>query len=75
MAYQMLEMQKELPILSTKTETLEESSGVNGNQLDENFFQENSNVPKKIRVKKAKKAKTPYSTTKIKARNYLTNLP
>ena len=30
MAYQMLGMQKELPILRTKTETLEESVEVNG---------------------------------------------
>ena len=73
MAYQMLEFQKEnlIPPI-TKTEVVVESSEVNGNQLDQNFFQDNNDIPKKN--KKVKKAKTPYSPTKIKARNYLSNV-
>ena len=45
MAYKMLEMQKELQVLDTITETLEESSEVNEYQLDQNFFQDNNEIP------------------------------
>ena len=75
MAYQMLEFQKDnLTQPAMQTEMVVESSEVNGNQLDQNFFQDNNDIPKKR--KKVRKAKTPYSPTlnKIKARNYLSNL-
>ena len=80
MAYQMLEFQKEeiLAPTSTKVETVVQSSELNRNQLDQNFFQDNNDIPEKKlmekKAKKANKAKTPYSTTKIKARNYLSNV-
>ena len=73
MAYQMLEFQKDnLTQPTMQTEMVVESSEVNGNQLDQNFFQDNNDIPNKR--KKVRKAKTPYSPTKIKARNYLSNL-
>ena len=52
MAYKMLEMQKELQVLDTITETLEESSEVNGYQLDQNFFQDNNEIPEKKKLTK-----------------------
>ena len=73
MAYQMLEFQKDNLTQPTKqTEMVVESSEVNENQLDQNFFQDNKDIPKK--GKKVRKAKTPYSATKTKARNCLSNL-
>ena len=60
MAYQMLEFQKKeiLAPMSTKVETVVQSSELNRNQLDQNFFQDNNNIPeKKLMEKKAKKNK------------------
>ena len=55
-----------------------ESSEVSGNQLDQGFFQDNNDDPKKTKPKRkakaARKAKTPYSPTKIKAKNFLSNV-
>ena len=55
-----------------------ESTEVSGNQLDQGFFQDNNDDPKKIKLKSkakaARKAKTPNSPTKIKARNFLSNV-
>ena len=55
-----------------------QSTEVKGNQLDQSFFQDNNDDPKKIKKEKkqktVRKAKTPYSPTKIKARNFLSNI-
>ena len=79
MAYQMLELQSDpVQIQDTKTEILSQSTEVSGNQLDQGFFQDNKDDPKKIikerKQKTVRKAKTPYSPTKIKARNFLRNI-
>ena len=44
-------------------------SGEPESQQDLNFFQDDNNVPKKIRT-----GKSSYSNTKVKARNLLTNV-
>ena len=76
MAYQMLEMQNSkqaMEIGNTQT-NLE----VNGSVLNQDFFQDDNTIQKKqkrkISTKKPRKVKTPYSPTKIKARNYLSNI-
>ena len=79
MAYQMLEFQRDpVQVQNTKTEILSQSTEVSGNQLDQGFFQDNNDDPKKIKKerkqKAAGKAQTPYSPTKIKVRNFLTNI-
>ena len=55
-----------------------ESTEVSRNQLVQGFFQDNNDDPKKIKLKSkakaARKAKTPYSPTKIKPRNFLSNV-
>ena len=73
MAYQMLEFLQttELMEVSTQMETLTVNSELNGNQPDQNFCQDDNDIPKK---KKAFYSKTFYSPTKIKARNYLSNI-
>ena len=45
-------------------------SGEPESQQDLNFFQDDNNVPKKIRT-----GKSSYSNAKVKARNLLTNVP
>ena len=47
-----------------------------GSQQDPGFFQDNNNVPKKKKKTQSKKstAKSNYSSTKVKARNLLTNV-
>ena len=72
MAYQMLEFPQtnELIEATMKIEALNQKSELNGNQLDQNFCQDNNDIPKK----KIRKSKTVYSPTKIKARNYLSNV-
>ena len=53
------------------------NTGVSGNQLNQDFFQDNKDIPKKKQKRKAetvRKNKTPYSPTKIKARNFLSNI-
>ena len=49
MAYQMLEFPQmsELMEVTTKIETVNEKSGLNGNQPDQNFCQDNNDIPKK----------------------------
>ena len=72
MAYQMLEFPQtsELMEVTTKIETVNEKSELNGNQPDQNFCQDDNGIPKE----KRRKSKTPYSPTKIKARKYLSNV-
>ena len=72
MAYQILEFPQtnELMEVSMQMETLKVNSELNGNQPDQNFCQDDNDIPKK----KKKKSKTFYSPTKIKARNYLSNI-
>ena len=71
MAYQMLE-QNQMNKMETKMEAdmnklkLEQ----NGSQPDQNFCLDDKDVPKK----KRKNSKSPYSPTKIKARNFLSNI-
>ena len=79
MAYQMLEFQRDpVQAQNTKTEILSQSTEVSRNQLDQGFFQDNKDDPKKIKKERkqkiVRKAKTPYSPTKIKARNFLSNI-
>ena len=45
-----------------------------GSQQDPGFFQDNNNVPKKKTQSKKSTAKSNYSSTKVKARNLLTNV-
>ena len=74
MACQMLEMQT--PKQVTETDILQQSIEVNGSASNQDFFLDNNDIKKK-QVRKAKKIrtmKTPYSPTKIKARNYLSNI-
>ena len=49
MAYQMLEFTKtnELMEVSTQMETLKANSELNGNQQDQNFCQDDNDIPKK----------------------------
>ena len=72
MAYQMLEHQQAIAGLTQKTETVQESSEIGVSQQDQNFSQDDNVISKK----KSRKpwSKTPHSPTKIKARNYLTNI-
>ena len=78
MAYQMLEMQNQKQV--TEIGNLQQSTEANGSALNQDFFQDEKVVsPKKKQQQKAKKVrvrkiKTPYSPTKIKARNYLSNI-
>ena len=71
MAYQMLEatqmnkMENKMEVDMEKI-NLEQS----GNQPDQNFCLDDNDIPKK----KRKKSKSPYSPTKIKARNFLSNI-
>ena len=46
------------------------NTGEIGSQQDPDFFQDDNDIPKKI---KKKTAKSNYSNTKVKARNLLTN--
>ena len=52
---------------------METNSDQNGNQQGQNFFLDDKDVPKKIK-RNNERAKTPYSSTQIKARNFLTNI-
>ena len=74
MAYQMLEMQNAKQVMEIGNS--QQSIEVNGSALNQEFFQDDNDIQKKIRVKKvkARKNKTPYLPTKIKARNYLSNI-
>ena len=79
MAYQMLEFENYLPQVAkqgTETEILQQSTEVNGSQPNQDFCQDNKDIPKKKerKAKTARKNKTPYSPTKIKARNFLSNI-
>ena len=79
MAYQMLEFENYLPQTvkqGTETEILQQSTEVNGSQLNQDFCQDNKDIPKKRerKAKTARKNKTPYFPTKIKARNFLSNI-
>ena len=58
-----------------ETEILQESTEVNESMPDQDFFQDNNDISKKKKKeKRARKSKTPYSPTKIKARNFLSNI-
>ena len=72
MAYQMLEQQQAIASLTQKVETVQESSEIGVSQQDQNFSQDNNVISKKNSRKT--RSKTPYSPTKIKARNFLTNI-
>ena len=72
MAYHMLAHQQAIASLTQKTETVQESSELGASQQDQNFSQ-GDNVISKKKSRKTR-PKTPYSPTKIKARNYLTNI-
>ena len=72
MAYQMLEHQQAIASLTQKTETVQESSELGARQHDQNFSQDDNVISKKKSRKT--RSKTSYSPTKIKARNYLTNI-
>ena len=80
MAYQVLKFQRDpVQTQNTKTETMLPNLGVSGNRLDQGFFQDNNDNSKKQikqpkKAKTARKSKTPYSPTKIKARNFLSNI-
>ena len=65
MAYQMLQT-------NTMEQVLETNLNQNGNQQDQDFFLDDKDVPKK--TKRQQRNKTPYSSTKMKARNFLTNI-
>ena len=72
MAYQMLEFQRDsVQTQNTKTEILSQSTEVSGNQLDQG---RSKKIKKERKQKTVRKAKTPYSPTKIKARNFLSNI-
>ena len=77
MTYQMLEMQNSKQVMEIgNTQTNLE---VNGSALNQDFFQDDKAIQKKqqrtkVSTKKPRKVKTPYSPTKIKARNYLSNI-
>ena len=43
-----------------------------GSQQDQNFSQDDNDVPKKKRKRRKRTAKSNYSNTKVKARNFLT---
>ena len=71
MAYQMLE--------TTQTNKMEEvlnkaNSDLNGNQQDQNFCLDDKDVQRKKRKNKARANRSPYSCTKMKARNFLSNI-
>ena len=72
MAYQMLE--------TKQTNKMEEvlnnvNSDQNGSQQDLNFCLDDKDVPKKKKRNKAARAnRSPYSCTKMKARNFLSNI-
>ena len=51
---------------------METNLNQSGNQQGQDFFLDDKDVPKK--TKRNKRAKTPYSSTKMKARNFLTNI-
>ena len=76
----MLEFANQLPQMPSQ-EDMEignnfPNTEVSGNQLNQDFFQDNEDIPKK-KERKAKTVrinKTPYSPTKIKARNFLSNI-
>ena len=63
---------------NTELETGYGNREVNGSVLNQDFFQDDNTIQKKqkrkISTKKPRKVKTPYSPTKIKARNYLSNI-
>ena len=65
MAYQMLQT-------NTMEQVLETNLNQNGNQQDQDFFLDDKDVPKK--TKRQQRNKTPCSSTKMKARNFLTNI-
>ena len=51
---------------------METNLNQNGNQQDQDFFLDDKDVPKK--TKRQQRNKTPCSSTKMKARNFLTNI-
>ena len=58
-----------------KTENMQEKLEEAGSQQDLNFFQDDNGALKKNYVAKTKKkTRTPYSPTKVKARNFLSNI-
>ena len=80
MAYQMLQFANQLPQMPSKQD-MEignnfPNTEVSRNQLNQDFFQDNKDIPKKKerKAKTVRKNKTPYSPTKIKARNFLSNI-
>ena len=82
MAYQMLEFANQLPQMPSQQD-MEIGNNfpnieVSGNQLNQDFFQENKDIPKKKKkerkAKTVRKNKTLYSPTKIKARKFLSNI-
>ena len=66
MAYQMLQTNKTEQVLQTNLSQ-------NGSQQGQDFFPDDKDVPKK-KVRWQQRTKTPYSSTKKKARNFLTNI-
>ena len=71
MAYQMLEFtQMNKTENKMEVDMLKQNLEQSGNQPDQNFFLDNNDIPKK----KKKKSKSPYSPTKIKTRNFLSNI-
>ena len=66
MAYQMLHTNATEQVLKTNLNQ-------NGTQQGQDFFPDDKGVPKK-KVRRQQRAKTHYSSTKMKARNFLTNI-
>ena len=66
MAYQMLQT-------NTMEQVLETNLSQNGNQQGQDFFLDDKVVPKKTKHNN-QRVKTPYSSTTMKARNFLTNI-
>ena len=80
MAYQMLEFANQPPQMSSQQD-MEignnfPNTEVSRNQLNQDFFQDNKDIPKKKErnAKTVRKNRTPYSPTKINARNFLSNI-
>ena len=80
MAYQMLQFENNL--LQTVEQQDSEikstypNTEVSGSQLNQDFCQDNKDIPKQKerKARTARKNKTSYSPTKIKARNFLSNI-
>ena len=64
------------PKQAMEIRNLQQNTEVNGSVSNQEFFVDNKDIAKKKerKARKERKSKTPYSPTKIKARNFLSNI-